>query len=56
MPPDLDRDVRTGEQQRPVPNAAGIATAIRRLANIIASSEQPHDDRVGIELFVTQVV
>ena len=32
------------------PNASGIATAISRLASIIADQQEAHDDRAGIEL------
>ena len=48
-PPDLDRHVRTGEEQGAAPERVGDGDGHDEAGEHDREHEQPHDDRVGVE-------
>ena len=56
VPADLDRDVRAGEEQRAAAERLRDRDRHHEAREHDREHEQPHRDRVGVELFVTQVV
>ena len=50
VPPELDRDVRTGEEQRPAPERSRDRDRHHEAGEHDRQHEQPHRDGVGVEL------